>query len=245
MNNPEGIKALVAEMRVHADPDLDASRLGRLAQSWADRLESLTAVAGDAEVVARELLAQEVAAMPRTYEACDYQDEYKAAALRAIRRALNTRQAVEGMVPGELRVIGELIRTQDNRITDSPIFIVQQKRIIAGVDADYGGELVWVDNDSHEVTDPTEAAELEAYWAEHCVEPDGYTRTGKAEIWEFVTACFTEQGCKDYLARDGHNLKEPRIYAAGSYRNEEFRAVRKFLMSLAAAPADAGEVDRG
>lgn len=53
--------------------------------------------AGDAEVVARELLAQEVAAMPRTYEACDYQDEYKAAALRAIRRALNTRQAFETM----------------------------------------------------------------------------------------------------------------------------------------------------
>jgi len=30
----------------------------------------------------------------------------------------------------------------------------------------------------------------------------------------------------------GHNLNEPRIYATGSYRNNEFRAVRNFLVEL-------------
>ena len=34
--------------------------------------------------------------------------------------------------------------------------------------------------------------------------------------------------------RLGHNLKEPRIYAYGSYRNAEFIALRKWLMSLRA-----------
>lgn len=139
MNNPEGIKALVAKWRdeVERGTGYLNDEADRAILSCADELESLTAVAepeeesraitalkvtlfetecylpasiakrvqaactvgvaGDAEVVARELLAEEVAAMPRTYEACDYQDEYKAAALRAIRRALNTRQAFETM----------------------------------------------------------------------------------------------------------------------------------------------------
>lgn len=57
------------------------------------------------------------------------------------------------------------------------------------------------------------------------------------DVWEFVTACFTEKGCKDYLAVNGHNLTEPRIYAAGSYRNEEFRTVREYLLGLAARSA--------
>lgn len=50
--------------------------------------------------------------------------------------------------------------------------------------------------------------------------------------WEFVAACFTEQGCKDYLKANGHNLKSPRIFACGSYRNEEYRKVRQALIEL-------------
>ena len=52
------------------------------------------------------------------------------------------------------------------------------------------------------------------------------------DIDVFVTACFTEQGCKDFLARDGHNHRRPFIYAFGSYRNGEYQAVRNILKSL-------------
>lgn len=141
---------------------------------------------------------------------------------------------------GKLAALGHLIATQDNRITAEPIFIVQQKRLYVG-DGDYGeSRLQWVDDEGREA-EPAEADRLEREYDRHYEIPKGWRRLFVFDVWEFVTACFTEQGCKDYLARDGHNLREPRIYAAGSYRNEEWRAVRKFLLSIATAPDESGK----
>jgi hypothetical protein len=70
--------------------------------------------------------------------------------------------------------------------------------------------------------------------------PDGVRRLGYIEVWEFVTGCLTEQGCKDYIACNGHNLREPRIYAYGAYRNAEFIALRKWLMGLRGSAGNAG-----
>lgn len=144
-------------------------------------------------------------------------------------------------VPDELNAIGHLLRTQDNRYTDQPMFVVQQRRRITGIDTGYCDNIVWLHAEGdYTEADATEHAELESEFKESGRERKGWIRTGYNDVWEFVTACFTEQGCKDYIARDGHNLKEPRIYAEGSYRNEEFRAVRNWLMSLHAPVANAG-----
>jgi len=128
--------------------------------------------------------------------------------------------------------IGHLIATQDNRITDAPIFIVQQKQFIYGVEDGYTDLYHWCHKDGDGTADAVLAARLDAK------DSDGrstgkWEKIGYVEHWEFVTACFTEQGCIDYLKRNGHNLKEPRIYAEGSYRNEEFRNVREFLKRMA------------
>jgi len=132
-----------------------------------------------------------------------------------------------------LREIGENILVQNNRCTDRPMFIVQQKVRTCGFDPDYADDdgITWVNTDG--VADDEEAAELEAAYQETLKEPDGWTRTVCIERWEFVTACFTEQGCKDYLAADGHNLREPRIYADGSYRNHEFRKLHALMTECA------------
>jgi len=141
-------------------------------------------------------------------------------------------RAVQAVEP-EMCKIGHLIATQDNRITDAPIFIVQQKQKTYGVSEDYTDLYDWCHKDGEGTADETLAARLEAKdrqgkstgkWAKICY----------VELWEFVTACFTEQGCIDYLKRNGHNLRETRIYADGSFRNEEFRNVREFLKEMAA-----------
>lgn len=125
--------------------------------------------------------------------------------------------------------IGELIRTQDNRATDAPIFIVQQRKRIYGMSSEYADEWVWIDTGG----DFDEADELEHLGldAKHDNGEDtgDWSKTYYRDIWEFVTACFTEQGCQDYIDANGHNLSHPRIYACGSWRNEEFRQVREFL----------------
>lgn len=128
--------------------------------------------------------------------------------------------------------IGRLLRTQDNRASDAPIFIVEEKRRFYGLDPAYAGEIVWIDAEGDEAA-PEKHASLEAAWDEDGEEPEDWNRTAYKDEWHFVTACLTEKGCQDYIARNGHNHRgELRTYAAGSYRNEEWRSVRSFLLSL-------------
>lgn len=133
-------------------------------------------------------------------------------------------------VPPNIAAIIESLHTQDNRCTANPLFAVQQRRRIYGLDDGYEDGWVWsVDGD--EVTDAEEIKHLDRQFSTGDLS-DGARRIGYKDTWEFVTGCFTEQGCEDYIARNGHNLEEPRIYAYGSYRNAEFIALREWLMSL-------------
>ncbi|URI08788.1 hypothetical protein MW290_24740 [Aquincola tertiaricarbonis] len=144
-------------------------------------------------------------------------------------------------VPAEIMAICHRLHTQDNRITDNPLFAVQERREIAGLDDGYADAWAWVNDDCEEITDPDEVARLEAAHANGDDTP-GARRVGMTHRWEFVTGCLTEQGCKDYIKANGHNLHSPRIYAYGSYRNAEFIALRKWLKSLAApTPTGAGD----
>jgi hypothetical protein len=121
----------------------------------------------------------------------------------------------------------QLLHTQDNRATQHPVFVVQQRRRICGVDDGYTDDFVWMDEEWDEVHDPELIEQLDV--ASSLDPPKGYTRIGYLDIWEFVTACFTEQGCKDYIEVNGHNLREPRIYVESAHRNREWQAVRALL----------------
>lgn len=137
------------------------------------------------------------------------------------------------MIPDRIAEIGHLIRTQDNRITDAPLFIVQEQKRTYGFDPAYSDKAVWLDCEGGEV-DAAEQTRLEGLHDDGEDIPGDYTRTAYQDTWHFVTACFTEKGCNDYIARNGHNHRgKLRVYADSSYRNEEFRAVRAFLMGLA------------
>lgn len=126
------------------------------------------------------------------------------------------------------------LRDQDNRATHLPVFCVQQRRRIYGMDPAYADpdKIVWIDdlNDCAEV-EQEKAAALEAAWEKTGEEPSDYTRTAYVDVWDFVTACFTEKGAEDYLRLNGHNLTEPRIYVESAHRNHEWEVVRDFLMA--------------
>lgn len=137
-------------------------------------------------------------------------------------------------IPPELLEIAENLATQDNRITDQPLFIVQQKRTYVTEENYNDSRYEWRETESgdHCKADPLRAKRLEAIYQRTYEKPKGWERYCVFDVWEFVTACFTEQGCKDYIAINGHNLREPRIYADGSFRNHEYQAVRNFLLQL-------------
>ena len=132
-------------------------------------------------------------------------------------------------LPPELYTIGELIRTQDNRITDQPMFVVFQKREIIGSDEHSPSRICWV-WDGEEVSE-LRAKRLEALYQDGR-DTRGYDRYAMQEVDEFVTACFTEHGCKEYLRQNSHNLRQPYIYACGSFRNNEYQLVRNWLAGI-------------
>ncbi len=159
--------------------------------------------------------------------------------LKAERDALAVENAELKRERSELSAIGELIRTQDNRITDQPFFAVMTKReIISSEDHDCD-RICWVENLSGNYVEATETQyrRLEAIYQAKYEVRDGWDRYAMKEIDVFVTGCFTEQGCKDYINKNGHNLNKPFIYAFGSYRNDEYQTVRKFIMQIPETPA--------
>lgn len=175
---------------------------------------AIGAIADAYETGLKDLLAQEIdIAVNTTTPATDaYADQLRAKC-----------------IPEQLKEIGELIRTQDNRITDQPMFVVFEKREIIGSDEHSPSRIAWV-CESEEV-DELRSKRLELLY-QNGRETCGYDRYAMQEIDVFVTACFTEKGCKDYLRQNRHNLRHPYIYADGSYRNDEYQAVRNWLESL-------------
>lgn len=116
----------------------------------------------------------------------------------------------------ELQIIGERLRTQNNHITQNPMFCVQQKRRVSGISTRWGGDdTVWV-LDGEVVEPNTPNAEEYAY----------------RDLWVTVMVSFTEDGAKEYLRQNGHNLREPRIYVESFNRCPEMIAIRDFLMGL-------------
>lgn len=134
------------------------------------------------------------------------------------------KQAEEAMTP--LRKIGERLHTQDSRCTENPMFCVQQKRRIHGIDTRWSdGETQWVLDG--EIVEPG---------------TEGAKEYGFKDIWETKMVAFTEQGCKEYLRQNGHNLREPRIYVESFNRCPEMIAIRERLMAIAPTRSEEGGV---
>jgi hypothetical protein len=122
--------------------------------------------------------------------------------------------------------IGERLRTQDNRITVDPMFCVQGRRRIYGMDPDYADHVVWVDTEEG-------CRECEAPKDEE--ETQFIKKAGYKDIWETLMVAFTEDGCKEHLELNGHNYRhyeEVRIYVESFRRCPEMIAIRAMLMNM-------------
>jgi hypothetical protein len=120
---------------------------------------------------------------------------------------------VDGSKMTDLETIREQLRTQDNRCTEHPVFVVEREDRVYGVDSDY-----------------TELFETRYEGDESF--PLGYT-----PAWVFETACFTEAAAKRYIDENSHNGTF-RVYVHSAHRNPEWQAVRALLMAGEAVSRD-------
>jgi len=128
--------------------------------------------------------------------------------------------------------IGRLINTQDNRCTAEPMFCVQGRMRIYGMDTQWAQDTVWIDtyDGAHEVEKPEDDQET-----------DTIIETGYVDVWETLMVAFTEDACKEHLELNGHNYgryKEVRIYVESFRRCPEMITIRKFLSDTATAAAN-------
>lgn len=134
--------------------------------------------------------------------------------------------------------ISERLRTQDNRIMESPMFCVQIKVRDVGYDSAYATSTCWRDSANDETIYDDDEGFKEA--------PDGdeWEEFGYVDRWETVMVAFTEKGCEEYLNLNGHNDKrnahkgEVRIYVESFNRCPEMIAIRDYIMSLTDKPND-------
>ena len=126
-----------------------------------------------------------------------------------------------------LAEIGARLRTQDNRMTDNPMFCVEEKQRDVGYDADYASRFCWHNFETGETVFDD---------APGFVEPDedGWEKHGYVDRWETVMVAFTEEGCLEYLRQNGHNYGETRIYVRSFNRCPEMLAIREALFNAKA-----------
>ena len=133
-----------------------------------------------------------------------------------------------------LRPIGDCLITQSGRMTADPLFCVFEKREVVADEAYDHDYISWTDAENdHQEIDGEKRERLEALHEGCRSIPERYQRCAIKEIDSFVTACFTERGCKDFLAIQGHNLRKPFTYVTSLFRNEEMKALRTMMMGLA------------
>lgn len=126
------------------------------------------------------------------------------------------------------------LQSQDNLMTDNPLFVVFQKRRLFNVDDD-GDGYEWRsrgewDEASEEQSEALD--ELVENFEETKLDGAEWMKSHYIELNVFVTACFTRKGAEDYIAANGHNLERPFIYVESLWRNQEMIEIREHLMSI-------------
>jgi hypothetical protein len=204
----------------------------------------------------RECLQEMVQAMHDYEMSVDEDAPYKHRAMMDRAHALlSTPATLQPAGPEWMRKLSENLATQDNRITQDPLFVVFQKREIV-VDEEFDHDRISWGNEDGEVDDHIQDRLNEMYddidgdfWREDEIEltdeetgTGTYRRVALKEVDEFVTACFTEVGANDYLKANGHNLTRPHIYVTSLYRNEEMKRLREWLLSTPTTPQVDGPI---
>lgn len=149
------------------------------------------------------------------------------------------------------------MRTQSNRHTQNPLFVVQEE--IESRDAEgWADRVVYVSNaggDHTEISEETydvledSKCDPESYTKEQidsaleeaCLEDlkdfDRYEweRLGISVKWEISDRAgffFTEKACEEHIAQNSYHYNKPRSYVISAWRNPEMVAVMQSILKL-------------
>lgn len=150
-----------------------------------------------------------------------------------------------------LQELAKELREQDNRIAAEPLFCVQTKRFVYGLDSEYADDYEYYDEDNCESYSEDELIDILEERKQEAIEngtydkysdefelnpyddpPAPFRRVYYKDYYETVTVHFTEKAADHYMRTNSHNLNEPRVYVTSQDRAYEWNRLREILLKL-------------
>lgn len=140
------------------------------------------------------------------------------------------------------------LNTQDHRVTCMPYFFQVETQEQITVPEGCGTEAWHFDGSLIETSEEIQEAvfqwkewdeenqddydRLEDYEIEEILESAGYSKVNYDYQSNLENSFLTSKACDEHIRINGHNLKSPKNYLSGSFRNPELEMVLKFLCEL-------------
>lgn len=146
----------------------------------------------------------------------------------------------------------KLMRSQNNRGTQYPLFIIQTLEEVLKADG-RGGRTVYFDGEETTITS-AQFEELEdakdhdrrGVEIDKCLneagldslddfDPDDWERLEVSDEWVYADNAgffFTEKACHDHIEQNRHHYNKPRSYVISAWRNPEIVATMHMILNL-------------
>ena len=122
----------------------------------------------------------------------------------------------------------------NDHCTRDPLFIVQNRKRITGMDGSFADEYIWVnfDRDIDEADERT-AKRLDALADDIFKERDlkGWEKIYYVDCWEYVSAHLTKEAAEAFIARKKHDYDQLRVYVDCQLYCWEFNAIVNGLLA--------------
>lgn len=132
-----------------------------------------------------------------------------------------------------LKIVAGLMKDQDNYATKHPMYVVQQRRRIYGMDRNYADHIAFM-YEGEEITnteDPDCNEELEGFKKEF--EDPHIDEVGYIETWEFLQPFFSERAALNFIDNNQHRYEPLRLFVDSGHRNYEWQMIQEILESMA------------
>lgn len=152
-------------------------------------------------------------------------------------QVIDQQRAKASLTSEALRSLGEQLRNQDDEYTADAMYVIERSRTLTGLDPDYSqgaDDVVWCIDDEMIFAGNDQFDALEGTYQADGSVPDNYTRTCYMEQWDLVTVFFSRAAAEAFIERHGHKYGgKLRLMIEGETRNEEWKMLRNWLMTLA------------
>lgn len=137
----------------------------------------------------------------------------------------------------EITETSQLMRTQDNRATQYPLFVVQEYKEVGQPDG-CGDRTIYVNGEdtltAEEYDWACEAGDDEDNeWFRSDI--DEYRAVSVSDEWvisDMAGFFFTEKACHDHIAQNKHHYNQPRSYVISAWRNYEMQEVMRAILKI-------------